>query len=152
MDRKIQKFSPNEDISSLNEDNLKSLYGLTQDVEKAISNALYQKNKSVLKKLIEPLHPADQADMLERLTSNELNAFLALFGKSLDPEVLVYLDHNVQDKVFDLLGPKALAKAIPELHSDDAVEILQELEEKDRNVVIKQLPKADRILVEEALS
>tara|TARA_B100001250_G_C19782128_1_gene782335 strand:+ start:324 stop:1739 length:1416 start_codon:yes stop_codon:yes gene_type:complete len=152
MDRKIQKFNPNEDISSLNEDNLKSLYGLTQDVEKAISNALYQKNKSVLKKLIEPLHPADQADMLERLTSNELNAFLALFGKSLDPEVLVYLDHNVQDKVFDLLGPKALAKAIPELHSDDAVEILQELEEKDRNVVIKQLPKADRILVEEALS
>ena len=152
MDRKIQKFNPNEDVSSLNEDNLKNLYGLTQDLEKAISNALYQKNKSVLKKLIEPLHPADQADMLERLTSNELNAFLALFGKSLDPEVLVYLDHNVQDKVFDLLGPKALAKAIPELHSDDAVEILQELEEKDRNVVIKQLPKADRILVEEALS
>ena len=29
MDRKIQKFNPNEDISSLNEDNLKSLYGLT---------------------------------------------------------------------------------------------------------------------------
>ena len=38
------------------------------------------------------------------------------------------------------------------MHSDDAVEILEELEEKDRKVVIKQLPKADRILVEEAFS
>jgi magnesium transporter len=65
---------------------------------------------------------------------------------------LVYLDLNIQEKVIDFIGPKALAKAIPELHSDDAVEILQELEEADRNVIIKQLPKADRILVEEALS
>ncbi len=62
------------------------------------------------------------------------------------------MDLNVQEKVIDFIGPKALAKAIPELHSDDAVEILQELEEADRNVIIKQLPKSDRILVEEALS
>ncbi len=152
MDQNIDKKNLNDEVVSSNETNLKSLYGLTPDVENAISNAIYEKNKPILKKLIEPLHPADQADMLERLASNKLNIFLDLLGKSLDPEVLVYLDHNVQEKVIDFLGPKALAKAIPELHSDDAVEILQELEEKDRNVVIKQLPKADRILVEEALS
>ena len=115
-------------------------------------NDVFDKNRISLKKLIDPLHPADQADMLERLSNEKLNLFLTILGRSLDPEVLVYLDHNVQEKVFNILGPKVLAKAIPELHSDDAVEILQELEEKDRNVVIKQLPKADRILVEEALS
>jgi len=98
------------------------------------------------------LHPADQADMLERLSDEQINDFLSLLGKSLDPEVLVYLDLNVQEKVIDFIGPKGLAKAIPELHSDDAIEILQELEQADRDVVIKQLPKADRILVEEALS
>lgn len=90
--------------------------------------------------------------MLERLSDEQISDFLSLLGKSLDPEVLVYLDLNIQEKVIDFIGPKALAKAIPELHSDDAVEILQELEEADRNVIIKQLPKADRILVEEALS
>ncbi|MDC0970302.1 magnesium transporter [Alphaproteobacteria bacterium] len=111
-----------------------------------------KKNSQSLKKLIEPLHPADQADMLERLSDEQISDFLSLLGKSLDPEVLVYLDLNIQEKVIDFIGPKALAKAIPELHSDDAVEILQELEEADRNVIIKQLPKADRILVEEALS
>ena len=152
MDHNKIKTNFDENLVSTNDTDFKSLYGLTPIVEDAILNAINKKNRTSLKKLIEPLHPADQADMLERLSNKKLNLFLTILGRSLDPEVLVYLDHNVQEKVFDILGPKVLAKAIPELHSDDAVEILQELEEKDRNVVIKQLPKADRILVEEALS
>ena len=152
MDHNKIKTNFDENLVSNNDTNFKSLYGLTPIVEDAIVNAVIKKNRTSLKKLIEPLHPADQADMLERLSNEKLNLFLTILGRSLDPEVLVYLDHNVQEKVFNILGPKVLAKAIPELHSDDAVEILQELEEKDRNVVIKQLPKADRILVEEALS
>jgi len=152
MDHNKNKTNFDKNLVSTNDTNFKSLYGLTPVVEDAILNAINKKNRTNLKKLIEPLHPADQADMLERLSNEKLNIFLTILGRSLDPEVLVYLDHNVQEKVFNILGPKVLAKAIPELHSDDAVEILQELEEKDRNVVIKQLPKADRILVEEALS
>ena len=147
-----KKIKLNQDISNNDDSNFKSLYGLTPVVENTILNAIRKKNARSLKKLIEPLHPADQADMLERLTDEQISDFLSLLGKSLDPEVLVYLDLNVQEKVIDFIGPKALAKAIPELHSDDAVEILQELEEADRNVIIKQLPKSDRILVEEALS
>lgn len=152
MDHNKIKTNFDENLVSTSDANFKSLYGLTPIVEDAILNAINKKNRTSLKKLTEPLHPADQADMLERLSNEKLNIFLTILGRSLDPEVLVYLDHNVQEKVFNILGPKVLAKAIPELHSDDAVEILQELEEKDRNVVIKQLPKADRILVEEALS
>lgn len=147
-----EKLKLEQNISNNDDSNFKSLYGLTPIVENTILNAISNKNARSLKKLIEPLHPADQADMLERLTDDQISDFLSLLGKSLDPEVLVYLDVNVQEKVIDFIGPKALAKAIPELHSDDAVEILQELEEADRNVIIKQLPKSDRILVEEALS
>ena len=147
-----EKIKLDQNISNNDDSNFKSLYGLTPVVENTILNAISNKNARSLKKLIEPLHPADQADMLERLTDEQISDFLSLLGKSLDPEVLVYLDLNVQEKVIDFIGPKALAKAIPELHSDDAVEILQELEEADRNVIIKQLPKSDRILVEEALS
>ena len=140
-----------EDVSKT-ETNFRSLYGLTPEVENAISISIENNNKQELVKLISPLHPADQADMLERLNGEELVTAISLLGKALDPEVLVYLDQNVQEKVIDIIGPRALARAIPVLHSDDAVDILQELEEEERKVVIKQLPKADRILVEEALS
>ena len=152
MDLKENKnYSEIEDVSKT-ETNFRSLYGLTPEVENAISISIEKNNKLELLKLISPLHPADQADMLERLTSEKLVTAISLLGKELDPEVLVYLDQNVQEKVIDIIGPRALARAIPILHSDDAVDILQELEEEERKVVIKQLPKADRILVEEALS
>ena len=152
MDNKFQKNDLSEVYFSSAGNDFKSLYGLTTGVEEAILLTINKKNRQGLIKLVEPLHPADQADMIERLSVEKLNSFLNLLGKALDPEVLVYLDHNVQEKVIDFIGTKALARAIPELHSDDAIEILEELEEKDRNVVIKQLPKANRILVEEALS
>ena len=152
MENKFQKSDLSEvDYYSTGND-FNSLYGLSSGVEEAILLTINKKNRQGLIKLVAPLHPADQADMIERLSVEKLNSFLNLLGKALDPEVLVYLDHNVQEKVIDFIGTKALARAIPELHSDDAIEILEELEEKDRNVVIKQLPKANRILVEEALS
>ena len=152
MENKFQKNDLSEvDYYSAGND-FNTLYGLSSGVEEAILLTINKKNRQGLIKLVAPLHPADQADMIERLSVEKLNSFLNLLGKALDPEVLVYLDHNVQEKVIDFIGTKALARAIPELHSDDAIEILEELEEKDRNVVIKQLPKANRILVEEALS
>ena len=152
MDNKFQKNDLREVGYSSSGNDFNTLYGLSSGVEEAILLTINKKNRQGLIKLVAPLHPADQADMIERLSVEKLNSFLNLLGKALDPEVLVYLDHNVQEKVIDFIGTKALARAIPELHSDDAIEILEELEEKDRNVVIKQLPKANRILVEEALS
>jgi len=127
MDHKFDKNDLSEVEYSSFDNNFKSLYGLTTVVEDAIKLTIKKKNRQGLKKLIEPLHPADQADMIERLSGENLNLFLNLLGKALDPEVLVYLDHNVQEKVIDFIGTRALAKAIPELHSDDAIEILQEL-------------------------
>ena len=152
MENKFQKNDLREVDYSSSGNDFNTLYGLSSGVEEAILLTINKKNRQGLIKLVTPLHPADQADMIERLSVEKLNSFLNLLGKALDPEVLVYLDHNVQEKVIDFIGTKALARAIPELHSDDAIEILEELEEKDRNVVIKQLPKANRILVEEALS
>ena len=152
MENKFQKNDLSEVDYSSSGNDFNTLYGLSSGVEEAILLTINKKNRQGLIKLVAPLHPADQADMIERLSVEKLNSFLNLLGKALDPEVLVYLDHNVQEKVIDFIGTKALARAIPELHSDDAIEILEELEEKDRNVVIKQLPKANRILVEEALS
>ena len=146
MDKELKKITPSFKEISLKQSSFKSLYGLTPEVEQAIIHTINNK------KLVEPLHPADQADMLERLSNENLNTFLDLLGKSLDPEVLVYLDQDIQENVIDHIGPIALARAIHDLDTDDAVDILQDLEEKDREVVIKQLPSSDRILVEEALS
>ena len=106
MDHSKEKINLNEDITNTDDSNFKSLYGLTPAVENTILNAINKKNSQSLKKLIEPLHPADQADMLERLSDEQISDFLSLLGKSLDPEVLVYLDLTYKKKLLILLALK----------------------------------------------
>ena len=85
MDHKKNKTNFDKNLVSTNETNSISLYGLTPVVEDAILSAIHEKSRTSLKKLIEPLHPADQADMLERLTSDKLNIFLSLLLLSICP-------------------------------------------------------------------
>ena len=68
----MKKLKLDQNISNNDDSNFKSLYGLTPVVENTIINAISNKNARSLKKLIEPLHPADQADMLERLTDDQI--------------------------------------------------------------------------------
>ena len=134
------------------EDIVNNLFGLTLEVESEIKVCINKNQKKRLHFLFDLLHPADQADMLERLAKNELENCLRLLSKKLDPETLVYLDDEVQEDVIKGIGPNAIAKALPELNTDDEVEILENLEEDQRDSIIKKLPKADRILVEEAFT
>tara|TARA_B100002052_G_scaffold161541_1_gene147011 strand:+ start:1347 stop:2759 length:1413 start_codon:yes stop_codon:yes gene_type:complete len=130
----------------------KSLFGLTIEVEKEIILSIEKGKKKRLISLFQLLHPADQADMLERLSKNNLNLCLNLLGKKLELETLVFLDDEVKNEVIKIIGTSALIRALPELKTDDAVEILEELNESDRSIVIKKLPKTERMLVEEAFS
>ena len=59
MDHKKNKANFDKNLVSTNETNSISLYGLTPVVEDAILNAINNKNRTSLKKLIKPLHPAD---------------------------------------------------------------------------------------------
>ena len=50
------------------------------------------------------------------------------------------------------MGPAAIAKALPELESDDVVTIVEELEPEERDEVLKNLSAQDRVIVEQGLS
>ena len=85
MDLKEKNNNLDVDVGSSTESNFRSLYGLTPIVENAISVSVRKKHKLELKKLITPLHPADQADMLERLSADELNTAISFsWNASLD--------------------------------------------------------------------
>ena len=125
--------------TSINEDDVKNLFGLTPEVEKEIINSIKADKKKRLTSLFNLLHPSDQADMLERLDKSDLEKCLSWLSKKLDPETLVYLDENVQEYVIKEIGTKAIIKALPELNTDDEVEILENLGQNQRDNIIKKL-------------
>jgi magnesium transporter len=102
--------------------------------------------------LMEPLHPADIADILEQISSGERAALLALWSRGIDGEVLSELDWSIREDILPLLPSDVLADAVRELDSDDVVDLVEDLEEDQQGAILGALDDADRVAVEQALS
>ena len=133
-------------------DRLAALYGLTPKVESAIVTAVSTGAEDRARALVAPLHPADQADLLERLPPFRAAELVRILGDNLDAETLTYLDENTRDEIVDVMGMEALARQLPDLETDDAVNIIEELEQDEIDDVLAALPAEDRVLVEEGLA
>lgn len=133
-------------------DRLAALYGLTPKVENAIVAAIRDGADDRARALVAPLHPADQADLLERLPRDRAAALVRTLGDGLDAETLAYLDEGTRDEIVDVMGMAALARQLPDLDTDDAVNIIEELEQDEIDDVLAALPAEDRVLVEEGLA
>ena len=149
-DRKADRVEPVDKRED--GDRLAALYGLTPKVESAIATAVQGGANDRARALVAPLHPADQADLLERLPPAQAAELVRMLGDSLDAETLIYLDENTRDEIVDVMGMEALARQLPDLETDDAVNIIEELEQDEIDDVLAALPAEDRVLVEEGLA
>ena len=123
------------------------------ELEDLIVQALDAGDIDRVEGLIEPLHYADVADLLERLTPDDRHVVLGILGDDEDlPEIVSELDETVRDDVIDDLGLASVAAVVRELESDDAVQIVEELEEHEQKQVLDAIPVSDRTLIEESLS
>ncbi len=102
--------------------------------------------------MVEPLHAADMADLLNMLHSDDRAALVALLGADFDPEVLSELDTVIRDEVVDALNPEDLAAAVSQLDTDDAIYVLEDLDEDKRQEVLDVMPAEERVALEEGLS
>lgn len=128
------------------------LYGLTPKVEAAIIAAIADGNRNRLVSLVSPLHPADQADMVERLNHAQRKRFMIMLRRHIDTTVFTYLPEDVLEDVVSIYGVSELAQALPEMESDDAIDILEDLEDEELATILAALPVGERLIVEEALS
>jgi len=133
-------------------DRLAALYGLTPKVETAIIDAVQAGAVRRLRMLVAPLHPADQADLLERMPARTATSLVRFLGDHLDAETLTYLDENTREAIVEVMGAKALARQLHDLSTDDAIDIIEELEEGALADVLAALSAEDRVFVEEGLS
>ena len=144
----------NEEIERKDDgsDRLAALYGLTPKVETAIIDAVQAGAVQRLRTLVAPLHPADQADLLERMPARTATSLVRFLGDHLDAETLTYLDENTREAIVEVMGAKALARQLHDLSTDDAIDIIEELEEGALADVLAALSAEDRVFVEEGLS
>jgi len=127
-------------------------YALDRATVSAILEAVEQRDAERLKALMDALHPADIADLLEQIGDSERVELVRLYGRELDGDILSELDEGIREDVIEAMNPRVLADAVRELESDDVVDLIEDLDEPQQEVILDALEDADRVAVEQALS
>lgn len=127
-------------------------YALDDTLRGELKRAVAEGDVDAIDALMEPLHPADIADLLEQISATEREAWLWLWSSGIDGEVLSELDQGLRDEVITLLPENVLAEAVRELDSDDVVDLVEDLEDDQQEAILDALDATDRVAVEQALS
>jgi len=120
--------------------------------EVLILEALAAGDAGRVRDLVAELHYADFADLLERISRDERAQLIDITRDTFDPEVLSELNETVREHVLEVLGVKQAADAITELDSDDALMVLEDMDEARQKELLDQIPDEERTFIEEGLS
>ena len=101
---------------------------------------------------LDPLHPADIADLLEQINAFDRRRLIDLYGKEFDGDLLSELDDSIREEVLNILHPEVLAEAVRDLDSDDVVDLVEDLEQDQQDAILEVLEDSDRAAVEHSLT
>ncbi|MDB5615460.1 MAG: mgtE [Devosia sp.] len=101
--------------------------------------------------VVEPLHAADMGDVLESLDPHERLQMVRLLGDRFDYSALTEVDESVRMEIMDEISNADIARGVSGLDNDDAVAILEDLEQEDRDEVLAKLPTFERLSLKRSL-
>ncbi|AXX98458.1 magnesium transporter [Profundibacter amoris] len=135
-----------------NHDGLDEDFALGDRLIDNVIEAIEQRDSVRLTQLLEPLHSADIADILEQISAGQRRALLRLWKGEMEGEVLSELDESLREEVMESLAPEELAEAVRDLETDDVVDLLEDLDAPQQDEILEVLEDADRVAVEQALT
>ena len=74
----------------------------------------------------------------------ERESFVSLIKEEFKPEILSDLEDSVREEIIHYLGYNFIADIIPRLRTDDAVHVIEDLEENEKNLILQKIPLSDR--------
>jgi len=136
----------------VDDERLDSENRLRGDYVEAIRNALDAGDKGATYDLVEPLHPADIADLIELLDRDDRSSLINAITDLMTGDVVAELNDFVREELMEALPPEAVATIAEQLDTDDAVQLIEDLDEDDQRAVIAELEPETREAVNSALA
>ena len=125
---------------------------LKKEYVEAVEQALEDGDTKAVYELVEPLHPADIADLLELFEREQRYQLAAAITDLMTSEVVAELNDYVREDMMEALPPEAVAQIVDQLETDDAVQLIEDLDEANQRAILAEVEMEDRIAIQSALS
>ena len=116
-----------------------------------VATALRSGGVKPVRTLTRDLHAADLADLIESLEQPDRVRLIAALGRGFDVEALAELDETVRDELMEALPNEVIASAIKKLDTDDALYLIEDLEEAEQKDILAKVSRVDRAALSRAL-
>ncbi|MFZ1812967.1 MAG: magnesium transporter [Rhizobiaceae bacterium] len=121
------------------------------DFQERITALIEASDVDGLREAIGSLHEAELGDLLEALDSDDRMGLVRLAGDEFDLTALTEVDEAVRLEIINALPNTRIAEAVQDLDSDDAVYILEDMEEEDQEEILAALPFEERLRLRRSL-
>ena len=125
---------------------------LRPDFVRRVADAVEAGDRDAVYALVEPLHPADIADLFELLDKDDRPHLAILISDLMGGEVLAELNDHVRELLVEALPAGIIADFAEQMETDDAVALIEDLDEDDQQAVLAEMEPEDRAAIENALS
>lgn len=112
--------------------------------EKKLAFSIEEESFEEARNIIAEAHIADLAAFLNRATSNQKVKVLSLLAEERVSDLIIELDVTVIESIIEIIGDDRSAKILDELDIDDAIYVLDALDEEDIKYSIIKLLKAKK--------
>jgi len=120
-------------------------FELTKQYLEKLNTAIDGGVENIVLDLIEGLHAADIAEILEEQSAKDATAFYALLPDELAADALVELDEDTRERFLENISSEDIAeKIIENLDSDDAADVIGSLPEEKQDEVIAHIENIEQ--------
>jgi magnesium transporter len=126
--------------------------GLSDDTIREIKDAISNDDHETHVELVNDLSVADTAELLQKISKDDRQVLIDNKKTIIDPLVFSYLDDDVKRSILSQMSARQVADIISELDSDDALDLIINLDDAFQQEIIRKLSAKIRLAIEEGLT
>ena len=133
-------------------ENVEAITGLSAQFLSTFNDAMNLRQINFVRQLTSVLHPSDLADLIESASTEDRKWLIDVLRDDLNPDMIAELDESLIENLADQIGVQEMAKAMAEMDTDDAIDVVEGLSAKGQRDILNALPHLERRLIQEGLS
>jgi magnesium transporter len=114
-------------------------FKISKELIQQLEQFIQEKNDNQLELLLNDLHHADIAEILDELDFDEATYIFKVLDSEKTAEILLELEDDLRENILNRLSPKEIAEELDELETNDAADIIAELSRDRKEEVISEL-------------